>query len=60
VPADLEIVLDPAIQAKESLDTSAPVCRQVVILLDAHGAVVSISGPMVSSFERRSTVALKL
>jgi hypothetical protein len=59
VPADLEILLDPAIQANESFDTSASVCRQVVILLDAHGAVVSISGPVNSSFERRSTAALQ-
>lgn len=58
VPADLEILLDSGIQAKECLDTSASVCRQVVILLDAHGAVVSISGPVKSSFERRSDVGI--
>jgi hypothetical protein len=53
VPADLEILLDSGIQAKECLDTSASVCRQVVILLDAHGAGVSISGSVNSSFETR-------
>ncbi len=58
VPADLEILLDSGIQAKECLDTSASVCRQVVILLDAHGAGVSISGSVNSSFERRSDVGI--
>ncbi len=58
VPADLEILLDSGIQAKECLDTSASVCRQVMILLDAHGAVVRISEPVISSFERRSDVGI--
>jgi hypothetical protein len=58
VPTDLEILLDSATQAKKCLDTSASVCRQVVILLDAHGVVVSISGPVKSSFEKRSDVGI--
>jgi hypothetical protein len=58
MPADLEILLDSGIQAKECFDTSASVCRQVVILLDAHGAGVSINGSVNSSFERRSDVGI--